>query len=243
MEFKRSAVSAAVLGAALMSGSALAGVSGNVGAVSQYMFRGISQGSGAAVQGGVDYEADSGFYAGLWGSNIDWGVGSVETDVYAGFSGGDSVSYDVGVIYYYYPEEDETGTDPSVNTVEVYGSLGFGPVGISVAYSPKFFGFESGGDDVSSLYVNASASFPISDSLSLDTAVGFTSLSEEVFDDYIDGVCGTSSCDSTDSYIDYSIGMSKSIDDTLSASFSIVGTDLEADDPKFLVGITKSFDL
>jgi len=234
MEFKRSAVSAAVLGAALMSGSALAGVSGNVGAVSEYVFRGISQGSGAAIQGGVDYAADSGFYVGLWGSNISWGPGSAETDVYAGFSGGDTVTYDLGVTYYYYPEEDETGTDPTAATIEAYFGLGFGPVTVKAFYSPTYFGAtDASGDDITQLYVNGSASFPMSDSLSLDAAVGVTSLSDDVDFGY----------EVTDSYIDYSIGLSKTIDDTLSASFSIIGTDLSDDDPKYLVGISKSFDL
>ncbi len=37
-----------------------AGVTGNMGAVSTYVFRGLKQ-TGAAAQGGLDYESDSGF--------------------------------------------------------------------------------------------------------------------------------------------------------------------------------------
>lgn len=235
MTLKRSVVSAVVLGAAAFSGSALAGVSGNVGVVSEYMFRGISQGTGAAVQGGIDYAHDSGFYVGLWGSNIDWGPGTVETDVYAGFSGeAGGFSYDFGATYYYYPEEDETGFDPSANTIEGYVKLGFGPVTLGTFYTPKWFGAEDGGgDDISQLYLNLSAGFPLSDSLSLDAAVGYTSLSDEL----------AFGADVTDSFFDYSIGLSKSVTDAVSASFSIVGTDLQDDDPKFLIGATYSFDL
>lgn len=240
MTLKRSVVSAVVLGAAAFSGSALAGVSGNVGVVSEYMFRGISQGTGAAVQGGIDYSHDSGFYAGLWGSNIDWGTGHAETDVYAGFSGeAGGFSYDFGATYYYYPEYKEDAlyaldSDFDPNTIEGYVKLGFGPVTLGTFYTPKWFGAVDGsGDDVSQLYVNLSAGFPISDSLSLDAAVGYTSLSEDL----------TFGADVTDSFIDYSIGLSKSVTDAVSASFSIVGTDLQDDDPKFLIGAKYSFDL
>jgi len=54
----------------------------------------------AAVQGGLDYEHASGFYAGGWGSNVDFGDGtSYELDLYAGFSGSvEELGYDVGYI-------------------------------------------------------------------------------------------------------------------------------------------------
>jgi uncharacterized protein (TIGR02001 family) len=45
----------------------------NIGAVSNYIWRGVTQTQdGAAVQGGVDVAHESGFYAGTWASNIDW---------------------------------------------------------------------------------------------------------------------------------------------------------------------------
>ncbi|MBK5970053.1 MULTISPECIES: TorF family putative porin [Thiorhodovibrio] len=51
--------------------------SANIGAVSNYMWRGVTQTSdGAAVQGGVDAAHESGFYAGTWASNIDWDNGA-----------------------------------------------------------------------------------------------------------------------------------------------------------------------
>ncbi|WPL16427.1 hypothetical protein Thiowin_01381 [Thiorhodovibrio winogradskyi] len=52
-------------------------LSANIGAVSNYMWRGVTQtGDGAAVQGGVDAAHESGFSAGTWASNIDWDDGS-----------------------------------------------------------------------------------------------------------------------------------------------------------------------
>src|SRR5450830_273490 len=46
---------------------------GNVGLVSQYIFRGLTQTNGdPAIQCGADYSHASGFYAGTWLSNISW---------------------------------------------------------------------------------------------------------------------------------------------------------------------------
>lgn len=46
---------------------------GNVGLVSQYVFRGLTQTNGSpAIQGGADYSHASGFYVGTWLSNISW---------------------------------------------------------------------------------------------------------------------------------------------------------------------------
>ena len=52
----------------------------NVGFTTDYIFRGISQNVGEpAVQGGIDYSHSSGFYAGVWGSNIGWVTGGGAT--------------------------------------------------------------------------------------------------------------------------------------------------------------------
>ena len=45
----------------------------NVALYSQYIFRGLTQTNRRpALQGGFDYAHSSGFYAGVWGSNISW---------------------------------------------------------------------------------------------------------------------------------------------------------------------------
>ena len=90
---------------------------GNLGLVSDYRFRGISQTfKQPAIQGGFDYAHSSGFYVGNWNSSISWledansSVSApVEMDFYGGWKGswGDW-GVDVGGIYYYYP-----GTDAS----------------------------------------------------------------------------------------------------------------------------------
>ena len=67
-----------------MSGMALAAVEWNTAVTSEYIWRGMSQGKGAAVSGGIDVSGESGFSAGVWVSNVDFGDNATyELDVYA----------------------------------------------------------------------------------------------------------------------------------------------------------------
>lgn len=104
---------------------------GNVGLVSNYVFRGISQSqNNGAVQGGFDYSHASGLYAGTWASSVGWVTrndysakdnNSMELDLYGGYKGAiaDGLGYDVGVIKYYYPGTGIAG-NPTPDTMEVY---------------------------------------------------------------------------------------------------------------------------
>lgn len=123
-----------------------ADISANVGFVSQYSFRGIAQSDEhIALQGGFDVSHDSGLYAGVWGSSVDFNDGDqaiVETDLYGGYAGVlGGINYDVGVIYYAYP-----GADSSKNYDFWEGSLALGydfdvfSASASVNYSPNYFG-------------------------------------------------------------------------------------------------------
>ena len=84
--------------------------------VSDYVFRGISQTQeDPAFQASVDYAHASGFYAGIWGSSVDFTAedtlpededgADVEIDYYVGFASdiNDTFSYDVSGVYYTYP--------------------------------------------------------------------------------------------------------------------------------------------
>jgi len=109
-------------------------VTANVGFVSNYLYRGISQtGTKPAIQGGMDYAHSNGLYAGVWGSNISWlsdlGVAdnaSLELDTYAGFKSGfaEDFSYDVGFLRYNYPGAYAAGATKA-DTNEIYGALGW----------------------------------------------------------------------------------------------------------------------
>ena len=80
----------------------------NIGVFNQYFFRGVGYTRGLpAVQGGADVAHSSGFYAGVWGSNVYEGAipnANVEIDVYGGFAKtfGD-FGIDVGVLQFIFP--------------------------------------------------------------------------------------------------------------------------------------------
>jgi uncharacterized protein (TIGR02001 family) len=114
--------------------------SGNVTLASEYLYRGIAQTNGKpALQGGFDYAHSSGFYAGVWGSNISWlqdgnNLGcaagacvssSVELDVYGGYKGAisDDLGFDLGVLTYNYPGSNLATGAGDPDTTEVYGAV------------------------------------------------------------------------------------------------------------------------
>ncbi len=102
----------------LASVSSYAGVSANVSFTTDYIWRGMTQSDGPAVQGGFDYEADSGFYAGFWGSDYPDSDPDLKfEEIYLGFSIGD-----LGLTY-------ASGQDEAPDYIEV--SYGIGPVSIS----------------------------------------------------------------------------------------------------------------
>lgn len=120
------ALSAAVAGV-LVSSASYAGATANIGAATNYLWRGTSlSNEGPQVFGGVDYAHDSGFYAGVWLSSEGFvgaqptGGPTGETDWYAGFSGeSGKFSYDIGYLMYTYPQFS------SVDFDEAYLSLGY----------------------------------------------------------------------------------------------------------------------
>jgi len=104
---------------------------GNIGVHSQYLLRGIGEEApDGAVQGGLDYAKDNGFYAGWWFSNLGYSYDSgtttdvtrrgFENDFYAGFAGefGDSgIGWDASLLQYWYLNVDDS------DLTEVLGSL------------------------------------------------------------------------------------------------------------------------
>lgn len=242
---------ACALGAAVVaSPSAFAGLTGNVGGVSEYMFRGLQQNANdPSIQGGIDYASDSGLYIGTWASNVDWGAGGSEIDLYGGFTGKltDSVSFDVGGILYYYPEKEEPGqfsdgTNFQPNTFEAYAGLVMGPVTFKYFYSPSYFGLVEPGkdDETDNSYFLLSGAFPLTSSLNLTASAGYTLSGDKVWLDGPDGLSGTKL---KDDYIDYSLGLAKTIDGGFTATFQVIGTDFKNDDPGLVIALKKTFDL
>jgi len=90
--------SALVASALIITGTAQAEVSVNLGFASEYYYRGIFQAESSA-SGGIDYESN-GFYAGSWAADVGDGL---EVDGYFGYGGevGD-IGYSVGYTGYFY---------------------------------------------------------------------------------------------------------------------------------------------
>ena len=120
--------------------------SANVGIYSDYVYRGVSQTlTEPAIQGGIDWTHDSGFYVGAWASNVNFGDGDqahIEMDTYAGYGGSfGKLSYDINFLYYWYP-----GASSSLNynfweiTPSVSYDFGVATVGFGISFSPDFFG-------------------------------------------------------------------------------------------------------
>lgn len=121
--FKKSLIAAAVAGASFsMPMTAAAEISATLDIASQYIFRGIVEEQGsAAVSGSIDYEHDSGLYAGFWTGSLPSGI---ETNYYAGFaSEAGDFSYDVGVLHYRFPPASQSGQDGFLT--EAYVSVGY----------------------------------------------------------------------------------------------------------------------
>lgn len=225
---------------AFVPAAAQAEVTGNVALTSDYRFRGISQtNKKPAFQGGFDFAHESGVYVGNWNSNVDSGFlagANLEMDFYGGFRGSfDAFGYDVGGLYYYYP-----GSDPDINTFELYASASWGPVSLKYSYSvTDFFGF---GDSSGSWYLDGKVTFPINDQLSVFGRAGYQSLEGDA------RVVEINSTAVRDSITDWQIGVTYDLSGwVFGASYIGTNRDLAGSTGKnvsndtFVLSVSKSF--
>jgi uncharacterized protein (TIGR02001 family) len=170
---------AAVAAATIVPAAAQAQLAYNVGAFTDYRYRGISQTRlKPALQGGVDYTAGA-FYVGAWGSTIKWvkdsgGDAGVEVDLYGGYKGEitKGFTYDVGGLYYLYPSNklDKVSGFDDANTFEIYGALTYGPATLKYSRSlTSLFGFP---DSKGSGYIDLAATFEITDGWMITPHIG-----------------------------------------------------------------------
>ena len=148
----------------MLSTTAFADLSGSATITNDYVWRGMTQGAENALQVGVDYNNDNGFYAGVWTSDVDFG-GDVdrEVDLYAGWSGAlvDGVlDVTVGYIKYDYQgeefdfEEYLVGFSSNGFTVNYYDTVDSDTYTVEVIYAVPFItvvdveliGYEIGGE-------------------------------------------------------------------------------------------------
>jgi uncharacterized protein (TIGR02001 family) len=167
--------------------AANAELTGTVTAVSDYNWRGITQtGQDPALQGSIDWALDNGFYVGAWASNVDFGDccdESAEVDLYAGFSGGDVVTWDVGFNYYWYPGADD------LDFPEVYAGLGYKWFETKLWYSSDFANYSE-----QAWYLEGNAAYELPANFGLEAHIGYSTGDgiEEAYgqDDYFDWAVG-----------------------------------------------------
>lgn len=199
---------------ATTAASAVEGLSANAAVTNNYVWRGVTQTADqAAVSGGIDYADASGFYAGAWVSNVDFGdEANSELDIYLGYGFEvDAFTFDVGYLSYVY----SGGQD--IDFSEIYASVSweFLTVGYNLL-ADSDFGSDFGDDD----YLFADLAFEVSEGLELGIHYG------------------TSSFDGGGDYDDYGVSLSKN-----NFTFAITDTDQSGSDIAFAISYAVDFDL
>ncbi len=198
--FAAAMMAASGLSMASESTSALS-FSGTAAMTSDYRFRGMTQTmSDPAVQAGFALSHDSGLYAGVWGSNVDFGgTAHLELDPYLGYattldSFASKPLLDVGLWYYLYPSESD------LNWLEAYAKLGFSDVGFkdaslftAINYSNDFLG---GDTDMLGISMQL-----IAYRLQIQASSGVAGIGYTLADDFDFG-------GGKDSYVDWKVGVS-----------------------------------
>lgn len=213
-------------------------LSSNIGFVSDYYFRGISQTwHEPTVQGGIDLAHSSGFYAGVWGSGVSpntYPDATTEIDIYGGYNGTiasvDKLGYTVGLYGYVYPGgswkkynylgvPNQTPDGGDWNTLEANFGLSYDWISakVSVTLTDWFGAQRSTGwkDDTSgTTYFELNAAYPLPwGDLTLIAHVGYLNVASELNVDYVSSSGQQPSATSekiSPDYTDYKVGLSKS---------------------------------
>ena len=161
---------------------------GEVVAASDYVWRGVSQTmEDPALQLEAYVEHESGFYAGAFASNVDFGDPDdgidYELETYVGWAGalGETTELDIFVSRVAYPGHN--GADYDIDYTEAQAVLTFvEQYHVGVAYSPDIFNLGGKG-----WYYYAGAAFPLADTgLTLGLQAGHYDLDAAAGDSYSD---------------------------------------------------------
>jgi len=224
-------------GSALLApGLASADMTGNIGVFSKYVLRGITnnaENDGAALQGGFDYTHASGFYAGWWGSSLDYASAPTQTgfenDFYGGWSGktGD-VSYSVGVIQYYYMEVDDS------NLTEFVPTIGYGPVILGAKYLLNDGAWGNQGD----IYWTLSYGTDLPSDFKLGAVVGYYTYEKDDNDKMCGGTSGCGITTESSAFRHVDLTLSHPIGKTgadMSVTYTLGGKDRTGTDQRDIV--------
>lgn len=175
-----------LLASVLVLGSplALADVSGTVAVTSDYLFDGITQTKNeAALQGSIDWSAESGLYVGAWSSMVDFGAGTdseLELDTYIGYSWGGDINFDAGFVRYTYLDNKLGSSADDGDYDELYFGVNFGEnTSVKYWYARDYFGL-----DVKTHRVKVNHNIPLTDALTLGLEYTWGDY-DEVIDDTI----------------------------------------------------------
>ncbi len=151
--------------------------SGNAALTSDYVWRGSTQTHGdPAVQAGFKVAGDAGFYASVWGSNVEFAPetrASSELDFTVGWgkSLGDDWALDVNALHYRYPS-----TTVDLNWTELDGTLTYkAHYWLSAGYSNEALGYDGSG-----VYTQLGARFPLNDRFRFEAVVAHYFLDDDV---------------------------------------------------------------
>jgi uncharacterized protein (TIGR02001 family) len=230
-----------IVALALASGAAYSEVSSTVTVASEYDFRGITQSAlDPAFQASLDWSGESGLYASLWGSNIDFGNYvpddayippggldpdaepeeesvdlNVEVDAVLGYAGSftEDLGYDAGVTYYKYLGGGNNG-DIDYNYFESFAGVSYKILSTKVWYA---WDFSNSGD--SAWYAEANVDYPLPYELGLALHYGYSG-----------GDYWTNDDNGLSEYYDFSVGLTRSFGRFDFAVKYIDGSDLKDSD-------------
>lgn len=212
-----------------MSTSASADWSSTITLASDYLFNGVSQtDESPAIQGSIDWSDKSGWYAGAWASNVDFGDDTnIEADVYLGYytAINDAVNLDAGIAHYTYRGDDYSSDG---NYSELYTKWNFGATDLNFWYAWDYFGTGAG-----HYIVMLNHTFTINDDLSILVGVD---KSTSVDGDKFEWESGD------DSYVHWQVTSNFSVSG-FDLSLGVQGTDLDTyGDTTVLFTVARTFE-
>lgn len=157
------------------AGSELSGI---VTLTSEYIYRGQSLSDrNPAIQAGIDYQHDTGLFAGAWASTVDLpnptGRRDVELDYYAGyhFTSDSPVSATVSLVRYTYPSQ--TGVIDYDYTEAIMVAAYEERFSIELGYTDNLYGF-----DVPGRFAEVRGEWPSSNAWIVSAGIGYNDIEE-----------------------------------------------------------------
>lgn len=152
------------------SSTVFADTSATVSVVSDYLFNGVSQTQDdPALQASFDWAETNGMYAGVWGSNVDFGDGTdIEADAYIGYytALSEVLNLDIGIAQYTYHGDDISS---DYNYPEAYAKFNYGNTNLNFWYTWDYFGTGAGHS-----IIMLTQSFPVNDALSFEVGIDYS---------------------------------------------------------------------